>query len=89
MAVVLTAVGILACGLSNSLEMFIAARFVGLRSWFSTWVMPLTYQYTVQLSGMGGGGLSITASIIISDMYTHRERSLVQGIGAIFNAVRP
>ncbi|KAB5594833.1 MFS transporter [Ceratobasidium theobromae] len=63
-AVVFAAVGTLACGLSNSLEMLIAARF---------------------LSGMGGGGIFTTASIITSDMYSMRERSITQGIAAIFN----
>lgn len=63
-AVLLAAVGTLACGLSNSLEMLIVARF---------------------LSGMGGGGIFTTASIITSDMYTMRERSMTQGFAAIFN----
>ncbi|KAG9093972.1 hypothetical protein FRC06_011293, partial [Ceratobasidium sp. 370] len=58
------AVGTLMCGLSNSLEMLIAARF---------------------LSGMGGGGIFTTASIITSDMYTMRERSMTQGIASLFN----
>lgn len=66
-AVLLAAVGTLACGLSNSLEMLIVARF---------------------LSGMGGGGIFTTASIITSDMYTMRERSMTQGFAAIFNGVR-
>ncbi|QRV88912.1 major facilitator superfamily transporter [Ceratobasidium sp. AG-Ba] len=64
MAVMFAAVGTLACGLSNSLEMLIAARF---------------------LSGMGGGGIFTTASIITSDMYTMRERSMTQGFAAVFN----
>ncbi|KAB5595004.1 MFS transporter [Ceratobasidium theobromae] len=63
-AVMFAAVGTLACGLSTSLEMLIAARF---------------------LSGMGGGGIFTTASIIASDMYSMRERSMTQGIAAIFN----
>ncbi|KAJ1306850.1 hypothetical protein OPQ81_007835 [Rhizoctonia solani] len=63
-AVIFAAVGTLACGLSNSLEMLIAARF---------------------LSGMGGGGIFTTASIITSDMYTVRERSMTQGIASLFN----
>ncbi|KAF8705571.1 vacuolar amino acid permease, partial [Rhizoctonia solani] len=63
-AVLFAAVGTLACGLSNSLEMLIAARF---------------------LSGMGSGGIFTTASIITSDMYTIRERSLTQGIASLFN----
>jgi len=37
------------------------------------------------LSGMGGGGVTTTATVIVSDMYTLRERSLAQGIAAIFN----
>jgi hypothetical protein len=40
-----------------------------------------------QLSGMGGGGIFTTASIITSDMYTMRERSMTQGIAAVFNGV--
>ncbi|CEL61791.1 Vacuolar membrane amino acid uptake transporter fnx2 OS=Schizosaccharomyces pombe (strain 972 / ATCC 24843) GN=fnx2 PE=3 SV=1 [Rhizoctonia solani AG-1 IB] len=63
-AVLFAAVGTLACGLSNSLEMLIAARF---------------------LSGMGSGGIFTTASIITSDMYTIRERSMTQGIASLFN----
>ncbi|KAG8683431.1 hypothetical protein FRC08_014287 [Ceratobasidium sp. 394] len=63
-AVLFAAVGTLMCGLSNSLEMLIAARF---------------------LSGMGGGGIFTTASIITSDMYTMRERSMTQGIASLFN----
>ncbi|KAG8729157.1 hypothetical protein FRC12_021221, partial [Ceratobasidium sp. 428] len=62
-AVLLAGVGTLACGLSGSLEMLIAARF---------------------LSGMGGGGIFTTASIITSDMYTMRERSMTQGIASLF-----
>ncbi|KAG9123308.1 hypothetical protein FRC07_015125, partial [Ceratobasidium sp. 392] len=38
-----------------------------------------------QLSGMGGGGIFTTASIITSDMYTMRERSMTQGIASLFN----
>ncbi|CAE6399759.1 unnamed protein product [Rhizoctonia solani] len=63
-AVMFAAVGTLACGLSNSLEMLIAARF---------------------LSGMGGGGIFTTASIITSDMYTMRQRGMTQGIASLFN----
>ncbi|CAE6529005.1 unnamed protein product [Rhizoctonia solani] len=63
-AVMFAAVGTLACGLSNRLDVLIAARF---------------------LSGMGGGGIFTTASIITSDMYTMRERGMTQGIASLFN----
>ncbi|KIJ25279.1 hypothetical protein M422DRAFT_237141 [Sphaerobolus stellatus SS14] len=63
-AVFFAGLGVLCCGLSNSLPMLIAARFFG---------------------GIGGGGIFTTATIITSDMYTLRERSMTQGIAAIFN----
>ncbi|KAJ3502815.1 hypothetical protein NLJ89_g8716 [Agrocybe chaxingu] len=36
------------------------------------------------ISGMGGGGIFTTSSIITSDMYTMRSRGFVQSIGGIF-----
>ncbi|GJJ11795.1 hypothetical protein Clacol_006033 [Clathrus columnatus] len=38
------------------------------------------------LSGVGGGGCYITCSVITSDMYSLRHRSLTQGIASVFNA---
>ncbi|PFH53531.1 hypothetical protein AMATHDRAFT_1185 [Amanita thiersii Skay4041] len=58
--------GILLCGLSDSMEMLIIARF---------------------LSGIGGGGLFTISSIVVSDMYTMRERGLAQGIASVFNGL--
>ncbi|KAF8507617.1 major facilitator superfamily domain-containing protein [Gautieria morchelliformis] len=63
-AVFFAGLGTLCCGLSTSLEMLIAARF---------------------LSGIGGGGIFTTATVITSDMYNLRDRSLAQGISSIFN----
>ncbi|PPQ73575.1 hypothetical protein CVT24_007461 [Panaeolus cyanescens] len=62
-AVVFAAAGIMACGLSNSMQMLIISRFI---------------------SGMGGGGIFTTSSIITSDMYSLRHRSFVQSLGGIF-----
>ncbi|KAF8636888.1 hypothetical protein AX16_010944 [Volvariella volvacea WC 439] len=39
------------------------------------------------LSGIGGGGLMTTSTIIVSDMYTLRRRGLTQGIASIFNGL--
>jgi len=39
------------------------------------------------LSGIGGGGLFTTASIIVSDMYSLRSRGLAQGVASIFNGL--
>ncbi|KAJ7061476.1 MFS general substrate transporter [Mycena amicta] len=39
------------------------------------------------IAGMGGGGMFTTASIIVSDMYTLRDRGLVQGAASCFNAL--
>ncbi len=36
------------------------------------------------LAGMGGGGLNIVSTIIVSDLIPLRERGLWQGIGNIF-----
>ncbi|TFK35458.1 vacuolar amino acid permease [Crucibulum laeve] len=63
-ALVFCALGVLMCGLSNSMEMLIVARF---------------------LSGIGGGGLLTTSSIIVSDMYSMRSRGLTQGVASVFN----
>ncbi|KAF8957761.1 major facilitator superfamily domain-containing protein [Flammula alnicola] len=65
-AVLFSAIGILMCGLSSSMEMLILARF---------------------FSGIGGGGLLTTSSIIISDMYSMRSRGLTQGIASVFNGL--
>ncbi|KAF8264661.1 major facilitator superfamily domain-containing protein [Lactarius quietus] len=65
-AVVLLAVGTLACGLSNDMSVLIAARF---------------------FSGMGGGGIMTTATIITSDMYSVRSRGLAQGVASLFNGL--
>ncbi|KAF7298294.1 Vacuolar amino acid permease [Mycena kentingensis (nom. inval.)] len=39
------------------------------------------------IAGMGGGGIFTTASIIVSDMYTLRDRGLVQGAASCFNGL--
>ncbi|KAH8977413.1 MFS general substrate transporter [Lactarius hatsudake] len=65
-AVILLAIGTLACGLSNNMSVLIAARF---------------------FSGMGGGGIMTTATIITSDMYSIRSRGLAQGVASVFNGL--
>ncbi|KAJ7069283.1 MFS general substrate transporter [Mycena amicta] len=65
-AILFTAAGALACGLSPNMEWLIAARFV---------------------AGMGGGGVFTATTIIVSDMYSLRNRGLIQGIGACFNSL--
>ncbi|KAJ3513848.1 hypothetical protein NLJ89_g2712 [Agrocybe chaxingu] len=39
------------------------------------------------LSGIGGGGLFTTSSIIVSDMYSIRSRGLTQGVASVFNGL--
>ncbi|KAJ7753413.1 vacuolar amino acid permease [Mycena maculata] len=39
------------------------------------------------IAGIGGGGLNTTATIIVSDMYTLRDRGLVQGLASCFNGL--
>ncbi|KAG9309209.1 vacuolar amino acid permease [Chiua virens] len=39
------------------------------------------------LSGMGGGGILTTSTIVINDMYSLRSRGLTQGISALFNGL--
>ncbi|KIL68454.1 hypothetical protein M378DRAFT_99969 [Amanita muscaria Koide BX008] len=58
--------GVLLCGLSNSMEALILARF---------------------LCGIGGGGLNTTAQIVVSDMYSLRNRGLAQGVASLFSAL--
>ncbi|KAH8992189.1 vacuolar amino acid permease [Lactarius akahatsu] len=65
-AVILLALGTLACGFSNNMSVLIAARF---------------------FSGMGGGGIMTTATIITSDMYSIRSRGLAQGVASVFNGL--
>ncbi|KAF4615525.1 hypothetical protein D9613_003503 [Agrocybe pediades] len=38
-------------------------------------------------SGIGGGGLMTTSSIIVSDMYSIRSRGLTQGVASVFNGL--
>ncbi|KAF8891127.1 vacuolar amino acid permease [Gymnopilus junonius] len=38
-------------------------------------------------SGIGGGGVFTTSSIIVSDMYSIRSRGLTQGIASVFNGL--
>ncbi|PPR05145.1 hypothetical protein CVT26_012231 [Gymnopilus dilepis] len=38
-------------------------------------------------SGIGGGGVFTTSSIIVSDMYSMRSRGLTQGIASVFNGL--
>ncbi|EJU04497.1 MFS general substrate transporter [Dacryopinax primogenitus] len=37
------------------------------------------------IAGIGGGGLGITSSVIAADLFSLRQRSLLQGISAVFN----
>ncbi|KAJ7184611.1 vacuolar amino acid permease [Mycena filopes] len=39
------------------------------------------------LAGIGGGGIFTTSTIIVSDMYTLRDRGLVQGAASCFNGL--
>ncbi|KAJ7221451.1 vacuolar amino acid permease [Mycena pura] len=39
------------------------------------------------VAGMGGGGIFTTSSVIVSDMYTLRDRGLVQGVASCFNGL--
>ncbi|KAI0062144.1 MFS general substrate transporter [Artomyces pyxidatus] len=39
------------------------------------------------LSGLGGGGIMTTATIITSDMYSIRSRGLTQGIASVFSGL--
>ncbi|KDQ59888.1 hypothetical protein JAAARDRAFT_153957 [Jaapia argillacea MUCL 33604] len=39
------------------------------------------------LSGLGGGGIFTTSTIIVSDMYSMRSRGLTQGIQSVFNSL--
>ncbi|KAJ4475464.1 vacuolar amino acid permease [Lentinula aciculospora] len=37
------------------------------------------------LAGIGGGGINTIATIVVSDMYSLRERGLAQGVASVFN----
>ncbi|KAJ6567003.1 vacuolar amino acid permease [Mycena capillaripes] len=39
------------------------------------------------IAGIGGGGIFTTSTIIVSDMYTLRDRGLVQGAASCFNGL--
>ncbi|KAJ7612149.1 vacuolar amino acid permease [Roridomyces roridus] len=39
------------------------------------------------IAGIGAGGIFTTSSIIVSDMYTLRDRGLVQGLASCFNGL--
>ncbi|KAI0093946.1 major facilitator superfamily domain-containing protein [Irpex rosettiformis] len=65
-AVIFAALGTTACGLANSMEMLVAARF---------------------LTGIGGGGVFTTASIITCDMYSMRARGITQGVASVFESL--
>ncbi|KAJ7142124.1 vacuolar amino acid permease [Mycena crocata] len=39
------------------------------------------------LAGIGGGGIFTTSTVIVSDMYTLRDRGLVQGAASCFNGL--
>jgi MFS family permease len=86
-AVFFAALGALCCGLSNSLEMLIAARFVSIHVFMTAKEGPLILN-PLKLSGIGGGGVFTTATVITSDMYSLRDRSLMQGFSSLFNGVR-
>ncbi|KAF8061811.1 vacuolar amino acid permease [Lyophyllum atratum] len=66
LALVFTCLGVLGCGLSQSMEALIVSRF---------------------LSGIGGGGLFTVSSIIVSDMYSMRDRGLTQGMASVFGGL--
>ena len=76
--------GTLCCGLSTTLEALIAARFVS---------PPPSRRARspapAQVSGIGGGGIFMTATVVTSDMYSLRDRGLAQGVSNIFSGVTP
>ncbi|KAF5311427.1 hypothetical protein D9611_011587 [Ephemerocybe angulata] len=39
------------------------------------------------LAGIGGGGLTTTSSVIVSDMYSLRKRGLTQGVQSVFQGL--
>ncbi|KAK0455266.1 vacuolar amino acid permease [Desarmillaria tabescens] len=39
------------------------------------------------ISGIGGGGIFTTSTIVISDMYSLRSRGLTQGVASVFNGL--
>ncbi|PBK70086.1 MFS general substrate transporter [Armillaria solidipes] len=39
------------------------------------------------ISGVGGGGIFTTSTIVISDMYSLRSRGLTQGVASVFNGL--
>ncbi|KAE9392963.1 vacuolar amino acid permease [Gymnopus androsaceus JB14] len=39
------------------------------------------------ITGIGGGGISTMAAIVVSDMYSLRSRGLAQGIASVFNGL--
>ncbi|KAF7314932.1 Vacuolar amino acid permease [Mycena indigotica] len=66
LAIFLTGGGAVGCGLAQSMEGLIAARFI---------------------AGMGGGGVFTASTIIVSDMYSLRDRGLVQAVASVFNSL--
>ncbi|KAJ3835167.1 vacuolar amino acid permease [Lentinula raphanica] len=39
------------------------------------------------LAGIGGGGVNTIATIVVSDMYSLRDRGLAQGVASVFNGL--
>ncbi|KAK0186064.1 major facilitator superfamily domain-containing protein [Armillaria mellea] len=39
------------------------------------------------ISGVGGGGIFTTSTIVVSDMYSLRSRGLTQGVASVFNGL--
>jgi MFS family permease len=37
------------------------------------------------IAGIGGGGVNTIAQIVVSDMYSLRDRGLAQGVASVFN----
>lgn len=57
-----------------------------------TSISPVSLQYDAklmydQVAGLGGGGIFTTTSIVVSDMYSMRDRSLTAGYASIFTGL--
>ncbi|KAE9408977.1 MFS general substrate transporter [Gymnopus androsaceus JB14] len=39
------------------------------------------------IAGIGGGGINTIATIVVSDMYSLRDRGLAQGVASVFNGI--
>ena len=61
-AVYFALIGTAACGLSNSMNMLIVARFVSIAPLLPHSTVIHAYLTPIQVAGMGGGGVFTTAS---------------------------